>query len=159
MNIKSTAIKLVPIDSIKLNPRNRNAHSPEQIEQFVKILAYQGFRIPGTVSNQSGYLAAGELRYLALKKMGQTIMPIMFQDFDDAEQEYLFGVSDNEIAKQSILDLSTVHLDLQNMGPFDLDLLGIKDFSFTPTEIEPEPEKEKTDPTIECPKCGHVFSE
>jgi hypothetical protein len=162
MEIKSTEIKLVPLSEIKLNPRNRNRHSPEQIAQFVKILKYQGFRNPGVVSNQSGLLVAGEGRYLALKELGATHMPVMFQDFEDGEQSYLYGVSDNAIASQAELDLPSIHVDIQELGPFDLDLLGIKDFQFEPSRSEMDIDVGEDGPGSEpevtqCPNCGHLL--
>lgn len=132
VEVRAKDVRLVPLKDIKLNPKNRNKHSPEQIAQFVKILRYQGNRNPGVISNRSGLLVAGEGRYLAMKEAGETHMPVMFQDFEDEEQEYLYGISDNAIASQAALDLAEIHVDLKDMGPFDLDLLGIKDFQFEP---------------------------
>lgn len=143
-------MRLVPLKDIKLNPKNRNKHSPEQIAQFVKILRYQGNRNPGVISNRSGLLVAGEGRYLAMKEAGETHMPVMFQDFEDEEQEYLYGISDNAIASQAALDLAEIHVDLKDMGPFDLDLLGIRDFQF-----EPDPETQgDPDAVPEVPKAA-----
>lgn len=136
LKINANKIELVPLKDIKLNPKNRNKHSPEQIAQFVKILKYQGNRNPGVISNRSGLLIAGEGRYLAMKEAGETHMPVMFQDFEDEEQEYLYGISDNAIASQAALDLAEIHVDLKDMGPFDLDLLGLKDFRFEPDQID-----------------------
>lgn len=160
MEIKAKEIRLVPLSDIKLNPENRNKHSAEQVEQFKKVLLYQGFRIPGVVSNQTGYLAAGELRYLTMKALGQTHMPVMFQDFDDWDHEYIFGVSDNEIAKQSVIDLAAIHVDISKMGPFDTDLLGLKDFQFEPSEMDVEVGEGGlgSEPDVsQCPNCGHLL--
>lgn len=68
------------------------------------------------------------------------VVPAMFQDFETEEQEYAAGVSDNSVASWAELDLKGIHLDLGELGPFDLDLLGIKDFQF-----EPDPEKNNGD--------------
>jgi DNA modification methylase len=149
LKINANKIELVPLKDIKLNPKNRNKHSPEQIAQFVKILRYQGNRNPGVISNRSGLLVAGEGRYLAMKEAGETHMPVMFQDFEDEEQEYLYGISDNAIASQAALDLAEIHVDLKDMGPFDLDLLGIKDFQF-----EPDPETGDADAVPDVPKAA-----
>jgi len=150
MEFKTKDIIFVPLSEIKLNPKNRNKHNEQQIGQFVKILRANGFRNPGIISNQSGLLVAGEGRYLALKKIGATNMPIMYQDFESPEQEYQVGISDNAIAAQAVLDLSTIHVDIQEMGPFDLDLLGIKDF-----QLEPNPEtNEDPDAVPATPKTA-----
>lgn len=161
MNILSKEIVLVPLSQIKLNPKNRNQHSEDQIKQFAKILEYQGFRHPAVISNQTGNLVCGELRYLTLKAKGETHLPCMYQDYESDEQEFLHGVSDNEIAKQSLLDLSNIHVDIGTLGPFDLELLGIKDFALAPnflpgTEDEQGQLDEKK--PVECPACGHQFT-
>lgn len=138
--IRSENIQLVRLDSIRPNPKNRNDHSQEQIERLAKIIEFQGFRNPLIVSNRSGYLIAGHGRLLAAKKLGMEVVPAMFQDFETEEQEYAAGVSDNSVASWAELDLKGIHLDLGELGPFDLDLLGIKDFQF-----EPDPEKNNGD--------------
>ena len=129
VEIRSKDIRLVPIGEIKLNPKNRNSHSKEQIDRLAQIIKYQGFRNPGVVSNRTGILIAGEGRYLAAKQLGLEAIPCIFQDFDDETQEFTYGISDNSISSWSELDLSGINADIGDFGPFDLDLLGIKNFT------------------------------
>jgi hypothetical protein len=129
IKIQSKDISIVKIETIKPNPNNRNKHSPEQIERLCEIIRYQGFRIPLVVSNQSGFLVCGHGRLEAAKKMGLAHVPVIYQDFEDAQQEYAAGVSDNSIGSWAELDLVGINADIGDLGPdFDLDLLGIKDF-------------------------------
>ncbi len=129
MDIKAQAIKLVSLSEIKLNPKNRNKHSAEQIARIAEILKYQGFRRPGTISNQTGNLVCGEGRYLAAKKLGLKAMPIMYQDYDSEEQEYADGIADNAVDKWAELDKSLILQDILDLGPdFNLDMLGVKSF-------------------------------
>lgn len=149
--IKSTEITMVEIDLIKPNPNNRNHHPRDQIERLKEIIAYQGFRSPLVVSNQSGFVVVGHGRYEAAKELGFKTLPVIFQDFDNPEQEYAHGVADNSIASWAELDLSGINNDLPDFSSdFNLDLLGIKDFVLDPAEKEPKKSKEK-----ECPACGH----
>lgn len=160
IQIKSKEIKLVPIAELKYNDKNRNQHSEEQIEQLSKIIRYQGFRSPVIVSTLSGLVVAGHGRLLAAAKLGMALIPAIYQDFEDSEQEFLAGVSDNAIASQSMLDLPNIHQDLKDMGPFDLDLLGIKDFEFTPSELDvnvSEPGIGEGINLNQCPNCGHML--
>lgn len=158
MEIKTGELRLVPLSEIKLNPRNRNKHPESQINQFVMILKANGFRNPASISNQTGFLVCGEGRYLALKKIGATHMPCLFQDFDSPEQEYQVGVADNALASQAVLDLSSIHVDIQEMGPFDLSLLGLPDFKFEPDPEENSDEDSEVDIKInQCPNCGHIL--
>jgi DNA modification methylase len=122
----------VDINKITPNPKNRNLHSPEQIKRLVKLLESHGWRHPLVVSNRSKKLVAGHGRLLAAKEMKMDIAPVHYQDFDSEEEEFQFGIADNAIASWAELDLSGIHTDLPDLEPFDIDLLGIKDFEFEP---------------------------
>lgn len=135
--IQAKEIKLVPISEIKIDPKNRNKHPSEQIDRLVEIIKYQGFRNPVVISNRTGYLKAGEGRYLAAKKLKLKEIPATFQDFDSEEQETAYGISDNAIASWAELDLSGINADIPDLGEdFNVDLLGIKNFSIDKLESE-----------------------
>lgn len=128
--------KLVPIDEIKLNPKNRNNHPKEQIDRLIKIIKYNGVRRCLTVSNQSGLLVVGHGRIEAMKQLGMTHAPVNFQDYDNPENEYADSVADNAIGLWSELDLAGINSDLGDLGPdLDIDVLDIKDFVIDPSEI------------------------
>jgi len=146
-------IKMVPIDTIKPSAVNRNIHPPEQIDRFVKILKEVGWRQPVIVSNRSGFLVAGHGRLLAATRLGLKEIPVMYQDFESEDEEYIFAASDNAIAAWAELDLAGINMDIPNLGPFDIDLLGIKDFSVDMSEIKDPKEKKKK----VCPACAHEF--
>jgi hypothetical protein len=158
--IQSKEIILKPTSSIRINPKNRNLHSKEQIERLCKIIEYQGFRNPLIISKRSNMLVAGHGRLEAAKKLGIKEVPVMAQDFLDEAQEYAAMISDNAVAFWSELDLSSISTDITDLGPdFDIDLLGIKNFvvdvsdkGFEPSDsIEPDKEF-KT-----CPHCGEAL--
>ena len=143
--------KLINPKELKQHPKNRNKHSKEQIDRLIKILTYQGWRYPIKVSNFSGFITSGHGRLMAALKMGLTEVPVSYQDYESNEQEYADVQSDNAIASWSELDLSSINVDIGDLGPdFDLDLLGIKDFTVdvadkgkcdedeVPEEVEPK---------------------
>lgn len=140
--IHTKEITLVPLDEIKLNPKNRNIHTDEQIERLAKIYEYQGFRNPGTISNRSGILIAGEGRYRAAQLRGMKAIPCIFQDFEDEAQELAYGISENAISEWSILDRAGINADLADIGPIDLDLLGMKEFTLDPIPFENDEDQE-----------------
>lgn len=161
MQIQAKEIKLVPLSEIKLNVNNRNRHPPDQIDRIVEIIKYQGFRRPGTISNQTGFLVCGEGRYLAAKKMGLKEMPIMFQDYESEDQEYADGIADNAVDKWAELDKSLILTDILDKGPdFNLDFLGIKDFKL-PEDFAVQINEKELDENIptdkECPSCGYKW--
>lgn len=139
--IKAKEITLVPVSEIVLNPKNLNSHGQDQVEQLAKIIKSTGFRRPCTISNRSGLLVCGEGRYLAALRLGMKEIPCMYQDYDSEEQEFADGVADNMIDKQSLFDMSELHVQLQDLEPFDLDLLGIIDFKLEPDPVSDKKEK------------------
>lgn len=145
--IKSKSIELVDIELIVPNPKNPNQHSPEQIKRLEKLIAYHGFRNPLIVSNRTGFLISGHGRLEAAKNLGIERLPIIKQEFESEAQEYTYLVSDNEIARWSVLDKDIVIPQIDDLEIEDIELLGLKDFEqFDFSELEPEKneiEKEK----------------
>jgi hypothetical protein len=166
MQIRARDIVLVDPRTLKRNPKNRNKHSQEQIDHLVKQFEYQGFRQPVVVSNRSGLVVAGHGRLEAALKMGAEQIPAVYQDFETEEQEYAYGIADNSTADWAELDLSGINLDLPELGPdFDIDLLGIKDFSLEPADKSINNTSTELDLGSfdnfqhECPKCGFEWND
>lgn len=137
--------RLVPIKELKAHPKNRNSHPDAQIDRLAKILEYQGWRYPVKVSKLSGYVTSGHGRIEAAKANGWSEVPVSYQEYTDEDQEYSDVQSDNAIAAWAELDLSGINSDLADLGPdFDLDLLGIKDFTLDPSEEDGEGEEGKS---------------
>ena len=114
--------KLVP------HSHNRNKHPSDQLKRLAKILEYQGWRYAVKVSKQTGMVTTGHGRMEAAKIL-KCAVPVVYQEYDDTEQEYADVQSDNAIASWAELDLSGVNEDLADLGPFDIDLLGIENFT------------------------------
>lgn len=139
MRVRCAHDKLVAIEDLKLDPKNRNIHPPDQIKRLAEIMAYQGWRYCVKVSNQTGIVRSGHGRIEAAKLNGWTHVPVNFQDYDNPEQEYSDSISDNAVASWSELDLSGINTDLGDLGPdFDINLLGIKDFVIDPLDKNEE---------------------
>lgn len=127
--------ELLPIHEVKFHPKNRNNHPKDQIERLAEILKYQGWRYPIKISNLSGCIVSGHGRVLAARHLGLDTVPVERQDYETEEQEYADLISDNSIAFWSELDLSSINSDIVDFGPdFNIDLLGIKDFTVDPSE-------------------------
>lgn len=152
MEIKSKEIALVPVSEIKQNPKNRNIHSKSQIKRLEKLIREHGFREPLIVSKRSGLLVAGHGRLEAAKNVGLNTVPVVFQEFDSYEQEYAFGISTNAIQSWSELDFKSMNMDLAELQPFDVELLGLRDFVVEPADKLPK-EKQNT-----CPACGFKYT-
>ena len=139
MQIHCKFDQLLDPRSLKPRPKNRNSHSKEQIERLGKLYEFHGIRHPIIVSNLSGHIVAGHGRREAAVRAKIKEFPVVFQDFTDDVAEYAFIQADNAIALWAELDLSGINSDIGELGPdFDLDLLGIKNFTLDASEkLEP----------------------
>lgn len=164
MKIRCAYDKLMPIQELKLHPKNRNKHPEPQIARLAQILEYQGFRYPVKVSLLSGYVTAGHGRIEAARKNGWTEVPVNFQEYESEEQEYADLIADNSIASWAELDMAGINEDIGDLGPdFDIDLLGIENFNIDPPNFDPGTEEdqgkldEKKPLVTQCPNCGECF--
>ena len=158
--------ELVDPKKLKDHPKNRNMHGSDQIERLAKLYEYHGIRHPIIVSQRSGFIVAGHCRKLSSIRAGLDQVPVVYQNFESDEAEYAFIQSDNAIATWSDLDLSGINSDLPDLGPdFDLELLGIKNFSLDMSDKEIENKSKELDEDDfqdfdhQCPKCGFEWSE
>lgn len=139
MKIRANEIKLVDISTIIGNPKNPNTHSKEQITRLSKLIKNTGFRNPLVVSNQTGFLVVGHGRLEAAKKLKMESVPVIFQDFESEADEYAYMTADNAIGAWSELDLKSIAEAVKEFDNFDIELLGLEDFSLVEVEsLEPK---------------------
>jgi hypothetical protein len=148
--------ELVNPKSLKNHPKNRNKHGQDQIDRLAELYKYHGIRHPIIVSKQTNCIVAGHGRKLAALRAGIKQVPVVYQDFQSSEAEYAFIQADNAIATWAELDLSAINTDLADLGPdFDIDMLGIKDFSLEVGEAE-LPDLDSEDP--DCQQVSFILS-
>lgn len=145
MKIHCLFDQMLPINELEPHPRNRNKHPKDQIERLAKILEYQGWRYPIKISSLSGKITSGHGRLEAAKLLDMKEVPVVMQDYDDEVMEYADVQADNAIAAWAEMDLSGINMDIGDLGPFDLELLGIKDFKVDRAE--------KRSWHMTCPHC------
>lgn len=154
MKIKAESIEIVEINSLLPHPKNMHDHKPEQIDRLVKLIEYQGMRNPIIVQKGTNLIVAGHGRLMALKKMGASKAPVIYQEFESDAQLYAYMVSDNAIGKDTwaSLDLGAINTEALNLGDdFDIEMLGIKDFEIAPIEtLEPQCDEDEV-PEVEHP--------
>ena len=152
--------KLVSTSELAPHPKNRNKHPDEQIERLAKVLKYQGWRYPVKVSKLSGFITSGHGRLLAARLNGWKEVPVNFQDYESEEQEYADVQADNAIASWAELDLAGINSDIGDLGPdFDIDLLGIEDFTLEIAEkLEPQCDEDDIPEQVEAKtKRGDIY--
>lgn len=155
---------VLDVDLLKENPRNPNSHSQEQIERLAKNIKTLGWRSPIVISNQSGFIVAGHGRLASARHLGLRRVPVDFQDFESEDFEYAHLVADNALQEYSTLDLAAVNAEIANLGPMDVDLLGLREFSIEPMDNFNEPKEKKTPEEKDaemktCPNCGVLINE
>lgn len=136
--------ELLEPKKLKPHPRNPNKHDKSQIERLIQILMYQGWRYAVKVSKRSGFITSGHGRVEAAILMAWKV-PVVYQDYENEDQEFADIIADNAIASWSRLDFSAINLEIPNFDPsFDIDLLGIKNFKIDVAEKEGEDELPET---------------
>jgi hypothetical protein len=146
---------IVPITSLKPNPKNNNYHSSEQIDRLAKIIKHKGQRSPIVVSSLSGYIVKGHCRLEAMKLLGATEVAIDLQDYQSEQQEYEDMTADNAIALWAELDLSAINSEIEILGIEDTDLLGLKDLTDDLPDDDSPPIGSPEDKPfkVSCPMC------
>ena len=141
--------EMVDVEKLVPNPDNNNRHSVEQIERLAKIIEFNGWTSPITVSKRTGFMSRGHARLDAalLKKWKQ--VPVQYIDYRDEAHEYSDLTADNEIARWAQLDRQAVHEKLELLE-LDVELLGIEDFkNIDPLEVELPDLGDGSDPDIQ----------
>jgi len=120
--------KMLRVSDLTENERNRKNHSQGQIDRFCKVLLFQGWRRPIRISKLSGSITAGHLARLGAIKLGLDVVPVDFQDYKNLDEEYADLIADNALNEWERVDRSAINTDLPDIGPMDIDVLGLKDF-------------------------------
>lgn len=126
MKVHCAHKKMVQIDQIKENPNNPNVHPKEQIDMLSDILKSNGWRLPITVSNRSGFIVRGHGRLMAAKRAGIKTVPVDYQDYDSDEEELADLLADNKIPELSFLDTEKTNQILSSLmeRQFDIAMAG-----------------------------------
>lgn len=117
--------KMVSLVELVPNPRNPNTHDERQIKLLAKIIGYQGWRAPITVSKRSGFIVTGHGRWMAAKLLGLEKVPVDYQEFKTEADEWAHLVADNRIAELAEInkqDLTELLKDIKT--DLDLDIAG-----------------------------------
>ena len=117
-------VEYVNIDTIKPYKRNAKTHPKEQVEQIKKSI--QEFGNCDPIGVWHGEIVEGHGRYLALKELGETTIPIIRLDSLTDEQRRAYGLVHNQLTMNSPWDLPALGLELADldfdMGEFGFDL-------------------------------------
>ena len=149
-------VEYVDISTIKPYKGNAKEHPKEQIEQIKKSMQEFGNIDPiGIWHNE---IVEGHGRYLALKELGETQVPVIRLDDLTDEQRRAYTLVHNQLTMNSGFDLDTLKVELDNIGEIDM-----SEFGFNLDGIGEEPQEvQEDDFDVEPPeeptsKLGDIY--
>jgi hypothetical protein len=92
---------LVPIDSVKPHPDNPNEGNDAVV---IESIRENGFVSLPTADKNTGYMVAGHTRLRALKKLGATHIPILWEDQWDETGAKRYLIGDNASAAKAVMN-------------------------------------------------------
>lgn len=133
-------VEYVDISTIKPYKGNAKEHPKEQIEQIKKSMQEFGNIDPiGIWHNE---IVEGHGRYLALKELGETQVPVIRLDDLTDEQRRAYTLVHNQLTMNSGFDLDALKVELDNIGEIDLSDMG---FDLTLHDEYTEPDLSELD--------------
>ena len=141
-------VEYVDISTIKPYKGNAKEHPKEQIEQIKKSM--QEFGVKDPIGIWHNEIVEGHGRYLALKELGETQVPVIRLDDLTDEQRRAYSLVHNQLTMNSGFDLDTLKVELDNIGEIDLSGMGF-DLS------DDEPENESIIEPVEKEIEGYQF--
>lgn len=132
-----------------------------QVDKLVESIRVNGFYTPLIVQRSTGYIVAGNHRFMAGKQAGMTAFPVVYLELSDAEALKI-NVADNKLSDDATYDVDDLIDQLQLVD--DLDgtgwseeelnaLLGQDDEDDTDEDLGAEPKRV----LVQCPQCSHEF--
>jgi len=114
---------LVPIDSVRPDPRNAREHNERNLASIVESLRAFGQRKPIVVTRADGIIRAGNGAWLAAKREGWSSINVTFTDLapEDAAK---FAIADNRIGELSYFDDGLLAEQLRGLDATELLAIG-----------------------------------
>jgi len=155
-------IKKVKLSEIKLNPNNPRRISEQAMNRLVKSVEEfsRMLELRPIVYDETGTILGGNMRYLALKKLGYTEIPETWArgvaDLTEDEKRRFIIVDNADAFGEWDMDVLSSEWDSFPLIEWGIDLP--KAWMELPEEKEPPPEEPEQPQIIICPKCKHEFS-
>ena len=160
-------VEYVDISTIKPYKGNAKEHPKEQIEQIKKSM--QEFGVKDPIGIWHNEIVEGHGRYLALKELGETQVPVIRLDDLTDEQRRAYTLVHNQLTMNSGFNLDTLKVELDNIGEIDLSDMGFDltihdEYTDEPTQSIDGGGEINIDDfsdnkfSCTCPKCGFKFN-
>ena len=140
-------IEYVPIDTLVPYEHNAKQHPQEQLDQIKRSITDYGMNDPIGVWRDN-VIVEGHGRWIALKQLGYTEVPIIrLNDLTD-EQRREYMIVHNQTTMNSGFDIGALEFEFGNLPDFDAAFYG---FDFTddmPDMDELDAEPDDSDQTV-----------
>lgn len=158
--------QILMINDVIPHPNNPNRHPEKQIELLAIVIRESGWRNPITISSRSGYVVKGHGRLLAATLLGESFVPVEYQEYSTNAEELADLVADNRISELSSIHTPTL---LELIGELDTGEILLEQTGYTTGELEQLLGKltehclvEENENEIEvkklCPHCGEELT-
>jgi len=114
------SITFVPIEDLKLDPRNPRLHPDKQVQQLAQSIRTFGFLSPILVDRQN-QLISGHGRVSAAKAAGMTEIPTIRVEYLTREQRLAFMIADNKLTENSTWDKKLLGEQLKILSEAEID--------------------------------------
>src|SRR5271166_6323175 len=122
-------LETVPLDQLKLWPRNARTHSRKQIRQIAESIRRFGFTNPVLIDGENRILA-GNGRVEAARELGLAAAPCLRVNHMSAAEKRAYVLADNKLALNAGWDEELLALELKELMTADIDFdVGITGFS------------------------------
>ena len=129
---------MVDVRSLTPNPRNPNHHPDAQIEAIAYIIQANGWRLPITVSNRSGFIVRGHGRLLAAKHLKLKQVPVDYQDYENEAREWEDLIADNTIPELSEMNRKEIAAIIKEIPDVSFLAAGLNEQQMEPfMNLEP----------------------
>src|SRR4029077_7899954 len=123
-------LEFLALDQIAPYPRNPRTHPEANVAKLVASIKEFGWTTPILV-DEDGAVLAGHGRLLAARALLMPQVPCLRMPGVSSAQKRAYRLADNRLTVDSDWDLEALALELQELGEFDLALIG-----FDPKEID-----------------------
>ena len=152
-------IEYIKIEKLKPYEKNARKHQKADVDTIKASIKEFGMCDPIGIWGEKNIIVEGHGRYLALKELGETQVPVIRLDDLTDEQRRAYALVHNQLTMNSGFDLDTLQVELDNIGEIDLSDMG---FDLTLHDEYTEPDIEDFSDsaaggkveTCRCPKCG-----
>jgi len=127
-------IETIALESVTLDPNNARKHNEKNIKAICESLKQFGQRKP-VVINVGNIVVAGNGTVEAARKLGYKTLDVVRVPADWSEEKIkAYALADNRSAELASWDIDILLLQLNelNIGEWDINALGFKEFELNP---------------------------